>query len=158
LAENQYIRNGAIAGLVSGIITGVLTYMTMPPIEEVMRELEKTNYNVPVSIVSQGYLALALRFSGIIVVIVMFLLGILFGWLHEYIDSKTKLKTRTTAFLSGIVLTSLLTIPNIAMGGGFLKTLLNFISGITYTILLVLLAIFYWGREESMADEKSEWY
>ena len=158
MAENQYIRNGAIAGFVSGIVTGVLTYLTMPSVEEVLRGLEKTSYVIPVTSISQGYLALALRFSGIIVVVVMFLLGILFGWLHEYIDSRTNLKTRTTALLSGIVLTALLTIPNIAMGGSLGKTLLNFISGITYTIVLVLLAIFYWSKEESMASEKSEWY
>ncbi|OYT50525.1 MAG: hypothetical protein B6U73_03855 [Desulfurococcales archaeon ex4484_204] len=140
MAESGYVRNGLIAGGVSGALTAAITYLTLPPVEAVLREV-KGFVSMPLPEEAlKAYLSIGLAVSGVIAFILLLLLGALLGLLHEFLDKRLGLSVVATAVITGLALTAVLTLPNIALHGSLLKTLTNAASGAAYTAALAALA------------------
>ena len=146
MAESWYVRNGAVAGLVSGVVTAIIVYATLPSPEAVIEEVERRGM-LGVGEVSVEYISLALKLSGVIVAVIITLLGVVFGGLHEYLDSKFKMGSPYTAVMAGLAFTGLLVIPNLLFGGDASKIATNAFSGIVYTVVLALLAKYWRGPD-----------
>ncbi len=149
MAESWYVRNGAIAGLVSGVVTAIIVYATLPSPEVVIEEIEKKRM-LEAGEISEEYISLALKLSGIIVAVIISLLGVVFGGLHEYLDSKFKIGSPYTAVMAGLAFIGLLVIPNLLFGSNTSKIATNAVSGIVYTIVLALLAKYWRGPDDLM--------
>ncbi len=153
MVESGYIRNGVIAGFISGLASAIYTYLTLPTPEEVIEMLEK-NLSITIPVpeeVFKSYIAISFMLSGLFIVIFMVVVGVLFGAIHGYIDKRSKLSTQLTALVSGLILTALVTVPNIVLSGSFSKTVSNLAMGIVYTITLVVLAIL-WNPKKYRED------
>ena len=138
--------NGLIAGAISGIITCIYTYATLPTVDEVINITEGflgDIENAPEGVL-RSYISIALKFSGIIALIFMLILGAVFGALHESIDKRVlKLKSNIifSAIATGALMLALLVLPNVPLGASFPKILGNFLTGISYTLTLAILSI-----------------
>ncbi len=142
--ESLHVRNGLIAGFASGLVTAAVTYATLPTVDEV---LDAISVYAPSVLENLDYealrplLSLAIKLSGIIALFAMTFIGAIFGWIHEVLDVRLRLGPFLSALASGLLLTGLLVIPNIAMGASWAKTLSGLLTGVTYIIVLAALAV-----------------
>ena len=142
MVESRYVLHGLVSGVVSGIVMGIITFIYMPPIEEVMKTVERyVNTSGVGQEVIRGYLSIALMLSPIIVFVFSLLLGALFGALYEYIDKKIRTHVIVSAIVTGAIFWAILVVPNMAMGAGSGKIVTNSIWAATYTITLLILAV-----------------
>ncbi|MCE4617231.1 MAG: hypothetical protein F7C32_01425 [Desulfurococcales archaeon] len=142
MTKTGFARNGAIAGLASGFVEAIIIYASLPSVDEVIEEMHKKSIAVPVSEeLLWKYLEVVLPISGIIAVIFMLIIGALFGVLSGYIYSKSTLGVTSSALASGILLLAFLVLPNLLFRADTGKIVSNIITGVVYTVSLVLASI-----------------
>ena len=146
MANRGYLWNGLYAGMVSGLVTAIVTYASIIPfdeaVNEAMRAIEEMGIDtgIPEGVL-RAHIKLALLFSGPIILVLMMVIGLLFGLLHSFLAENLGISPLAASLVAGGVFTALLVVPNIALGASHGKILSNAITGATYTLALALLTI-----------------
>ncbi len=142
MVESKYVLHGLIAGAVSGAVIGVMTFIYMPPVEEVLKVAEQyVNLSGISRELLRGYLSIALLVSPIIAFVFSLILGALFGALYDYIDKKIKIHVVVSALLTGTIFWMILVIPNMVLGASWSKIITDSIWAGVYTLTLLILAL-----------------
>ncbi len=148
MGENRYVENGFASGLAGGLALAGVTLYQLGQLEEGELSRQMLEAGVPQGLA--GALASWLLDSPLAPIIIMAsslallgILGVLIGWLHEYLDRRlSRLPPPATGLLAGLVLVALLVVPNLAMGAPRGKVVANTLGGLAYTLTLAALAAF----------------
>ena len=145
MVESRYVLYGLIAGLIAGIVTAVITAVSLfmqgldKAVEYALKEAAKFTPLIDISMLRE-YIRIGLLISPFVTIIIMVVLGAIFGALYEYLDKKMGYPPIVVPILTtGLFLSMLLVLPNIILGG-MGKAIMNFITCIVYTVSLLILS------------------
>ena len=143
MVESKYVLYGLVAGAVSGVVAGIAVFLTMPTVDEVLEYIRSYNIDVAriVEELPKTYLAIVLLLSPFIVFVFSLILGAVFGAMYEYIDGRVPGPPVLSALLTGLVYAVVLVVPNILFGAGWRKILVNTVVALSYTVVLLVLAM-----------------
>ncbi len=146
MGENRYVENGFASGLAGGLVLAGATLYQLHHLEEGELGRQLLEAGVPQGLA--GTLASWLLNSPLAPLLILVssvlllgILGVLAGWLHEYLDKRLqRLPPSATGLLAGLVLLVLLVAPNLAMGASRGKVVANTLGAVAYTVVLVVLS------------------
>jgi len=143
MVESRYVLYGLVAGAVSGVVAGVAVFLTMPTVDEVLEYIRSYNMDVArvVEELPRTYLAVVLRLSPLIVFVFSLMLGAVFGAVYEYIDERVPGPPVLSVLLTGLVYAVVLVVPNVVLGAGWRKILVNTVVVLSYAVVLLVLAM-----------------
>ncbi len=142
MVESKYVLHGLIAGAVSGVIVGIITFLNMPSVDEVLKTVERYGGAGGLSgEILRGYLSIVLMLSPLIAFVFSLVLGAVFGALYDYLDKKIKVNVLLTAALTGAIFWTVLVVPNMVLGASSGKIITNTVWALSYTVVLLILAV-----------------
>ncbi len=139
MAENRYVFNGAVAGFISGVAVAVYIYLTMPPLNSLIRSVEKlTGYSISGS--AGTILGIILLLAPVLLTVLSVIIGTITGSLQGYFNKLFRSEF-FSALLSGLVFQSITAGPDLVLGSSGDRLLRDLSWGLLYILVLVLLAL-----------------
>ncbi len=149
----EWVKAGALAGLVAGIVVAVITYATLPPVDVLIQELNASGQLPPNMSPEElrQYLEASLKISGVVAAVMTVALGAFMGLVAALIARAVR--PVWSAVVAGALMTAILAGPNMALGGSVGKTVINLLTGLTYAAALTVIALGGGGGEGGEAEE-----